>query len=498
MPRNRTTTRIAIWAVRILAPGAVAISAYLSWVSWQLGTVAGCDGESLFACSEVLTGKWARWFGLPVSLLGTAVYALLFAVAWFVPGRAGSRTARLAWACLVPLALLAGGAAIWFVVLQALVLGKFCMYCCLVHACGIAICTLVLVSLPRYDRQEQQAYLGAMLGFQSAAAGSSGSEAAAGFSARQWSIFFLIAVVGLATLVSGQLLGKHESFVVETNSPVVEVEPTPSANSPAVEEAKEDAPPATPEPETSTAAVSEAAREFTLSAEESLQPGPVDSGADAAAFSADLARTSQIRSIRLDATGLTVPIDQLPLLGSPRAEHLLVELLDYTCHHCRNLSPMLEGVLQRYGDQVAIVVRPVALSNRCNAHVKQTHRDHVDACEYAKLSLAVWRVKPAVFPEFHRWLMESEEIPSVQSAKNHALRLAGIEVLTREISSTAVREMLDRNNRSQYREKKGLPILLTPAGTFSGVPENKEALFDIFEQHLGLRPIAEASHGAQP
>ena len=186
---------------------------------------------------------------------------------------------------------------------------------------------------------------------------------------------------------------------------------------------------------------------------------------------------------------MDIHLDRLPVIGNPLAEHVLVEFMDYTCKHCRRLHPMMTEALDRYGQQMAIVVRPVALSHKCNPHMTETHRQHTRACDYAKLAIAVWHAEPAKFPEFHHWLMESEKIPSVYDAKSHALDLAGDNVLLKGIDSVAVREMLNENNNTYHLFKKGLPVVLCDIGSFSGVPKSKEAFFEVLEKNLGFRPL---------
>ena len=511
MSENQTTHRVTIWAIRILALAAAVVSAYLAWTSWNAAPVVGCGGESVFACDEILAGKWAHWFGLPVSLFGTGVYWLLFATSWFVPRGAGERHIRLVWTVLITLALLAAGAAVWFVGLQV-VLGKYCMFCCTVHACGIALCTTLLLSRP-WQQSHESFHLGSLYGFQTGAAPEA-SETSAGLMPGHWCAVASVVVVGLIVLVLGQVLGTHETFIAEldkklsqSNSPSSVQPPeieqpvstTPSSsNSPSAATTTE-SPSENPASNTTTGqnsdpkdkelenAVSEFKRLFgEESAERTGSHGSTPSDEPAHP------RTSSgnhVRVVQIDTLGQAAPIDQLIVLGSPRAKHLVIELFDYTCHHCRLLHPTLHRFRERYGDQVAVIVRPVALYPDCNPYVKNARDSYKNACEYAKLAMAVWYVDRSKFPEYHDWLMGSEKLPSVQNAKQQALQLAGSEVLTRYYSSSEVREMLERNNLSAHLMEKGVPVLMTSFGTFYGAPKSKEVLFKLFEKHLGVRPV---------
>jgi hypothetical protein len=84
-------------------------------------------------------------------------------------------------------------------------------------------------------------------------------------------------------------------------------------------------------------------------------------------------------------------LGEVPLLGSPGASNVIVSLFDYTCQHCRVMHPQLKAVQYTFSNQLVIVSLPMPLDSTCNYMVKQTPRPHTNACEYARLGLAVWR-----------------------------------------------------------------------------------------------------------
>ena len=47
-------------AIRLFALAAMAISAYLAWISYTGGKPVGCGPES--GCDKVLQSRWAYWF----------------------------------------------------------------------------------------------------------------------------------------------------------------------------------------------------------------------------------------------------------------------------------------------------------------------------------------------------------------------------------------------------------------------------------------------------
>src|SRR5213594_2521589 len=68
------------WPLFVLALLGMAVSAYLTYSSWQGKLVAGCTVGS--ACDAVLSSRWSTLFGMPTSFWGFITYALLAAIAW--------------------------------------------------------------------------------------------------------------------------------------------------------------------------------------------------------------------------------------------------------------------------------------------------------------------------------------------------------------------------------------------------------------------------------
>src|SRR5438093_317545 len=68
------------WPLFVLALLGMAVSAYLTYSSWQGKLVAGCTVGS--GCVVVLNSRWSTLFGMPTSFWGFLTYALLAAIAW--------------------------------------------------------------------------------------------------------------------------------------------------------------------------------------------------------------------------------------------------------------------------------------------------------------------------------------------------------------------------------------------------------------------------------
>lgn len=105
---------------------ALAIAVYLAWQSMAGKAIAGCGPES--GCGKILTSRWSVVGGVPVSLLGAGAYVLLMVSA--LRGEANSLWSRRI-ECGASMLVLGG--AVWFTIVQAVILKAFCPWCCTAH-----------------------------------------------------------------------------------------------------------------------------------------------------------------------------------------------------------------------------------------------------------------------------------------------------------------------------------------------------------------------------
>jgi uncharacterized membrane protein len=329
MPRDRAQMTPPDRTLRFALPLfgiALAISVFLAWVSLRAGAVPGCDGGS--GCDQVLSSRWSRLFGLPVSLFAIPVYgALLVELMRRAPRE------RIYFS----LALLVLGAAVWFVGVQAFVLKAFCPYCMVAHVAGATGAVLVIRRSHVPAGMKRVSIAGAIAA---------------------------ILVLGVA-----QAIAPGPSAIrVEIPGTNASVAATPAAT-----------PIAPPIP---------AAPMFSILGGQ----------------------------FRLDLT-------KVPVVGPVHGSRRVLKLFDYTCHHCRHLHHLLHGYMQT--NEVTLVLLPMPLDGSCNPLVKKTQPDHVNACEYARLALAVFRAAPAKFADFSNWLFEPERPPSIGEARARAEEMAG-------------------------------------------------------------------------
>ena len=133
------------------------------------------------------------------------------------------------------------------------------------------------------------------------------------------------------------------------------------------------------------------------------------------------------------------------------------------------------------------------LDANCNAVIKRTGRDHVDACKYARICLAVQQVAPTKYDEFDRWLFSNHNTAKpLDMVKQHAAKLVGAGVLEKAIASATVQQQLQQNIRAyELNSKNGrssfMPQTIINDQVIFGPPPSAAALQTAIKQTLGLK-----------
>lgn len=464
--------KVLLGIILALACVGLAVSGYLTWTTWSATEVAGCSGGEAVDCDYVLSSHWSKWLGIPVSLFGALTYlGILVTVVLFA--RDEQSTAPT---LLLTCTLMAAGSATWFVGLQIFLLESFCLYCMAVHLCSLTICGLTIFLLrsnvPVTDHQQ----MSMLLGVNPYAATDDQQESPSVSSCRPI-LASGVAAGGVLVLMLGQFLFGQD--------PGLQYEELPTASSEIEETA-------------TVATVSESTDAETTEQTPTDPPEVLKDGTDDETDSLFETENDELMSSAspeprmISFGGLQEPIDvtNVPILGSPDAEHVLLEMLDYTCPHCRNLHPHVEASLERYGNQLAFVVFHVPLSKKCNPHVKRDHWSHRNACDYARLALSTWRLDRSKFAEYHSWLMSSKRPPVVVEARRTAMDLVGAEVLLDENLKADSLRSFAGNSDDMKKMHTGLPLILTTRGMLKGVPKTEAEWFKFLEETLGIEPVA--------
>ncbi len=177
-----------MWLTRAFALVGLALSIYLTLVSFGTTSISGCGG-AILDCDHVLNSRWSKWAGVaPVSLFAALTYVSIF-------GTSFAATERVSWFRQV-LSITVGMAAVWFIGLQLLSLGAICIFCMLTHLCSLAIAAICIWSEPETRRPNWKAYS--------------------------------LAALGIFTLVAGQVAIQPKTFLVEQIKQEVTTSPEPN------------------------------------------------------------------------------------------------------------------------------------------------------------------------------------------------------------------------------------------------------------------------------
>jgi uncharacterized membrane protein len=365
-------TRWLVW-VRLLLVGAIAGASYLAWVAIHHGAVAGCEPGS--GCDKVLQSRWAYWLNIPVSIPAVLVYLALLIGTFILENRTSPDEQRGAWAAIIGLSVIVAGAALWFVGLQMFVIEAFCKFCLVAHACGFAAAVMCLRHIPLATNSDASMW-------------ASGAKTADVPRAAMSSLV-LIGVAGVLVLVSGQVFVQKQRNLVK------------SFANPATGNATG---PTSPKPGTPNSA-NAVQSEVLLSSPNVTRIAPY--------------------VLSLYGGKFLLHIDELPMIGSPKASNIIVNLYDYNCTHCRMLHPMLVEAQRRLGNQLGIVTLPMPMSTNCNPFVPPEHPTFSNSCDYARISLAVWHASPFIYPQFQNWLFSAPQPIPFEVVQDQAEQMVG-------------------------------------------------------------------------
>ncbi|TWT78180.1 Vitamin K epoxide reductase family protein [Posidoniimonas polymericola] len=464
----------------LLALTAAAVSTYLAWKTITAGPVAGCGAASGAACDDILASRWSKWFGLPVSALAAVVYVGIAAAAWPVALRSGAAARGV----LTGLIVLAVGAGLWFVGVQVVALGAFCPWCLTVHACSLLIAGTAIGLLRQPDEDDdRQAAASLINATVPGARRSTPRSTAVGPRTGGPLVGAAVAAVCLAALAAGQLLSKAptpELAEISFDPAGQGAAGQQSDNQPAQEEAAESDDPLLSDPILEDSMLNDGPRELApieLDANTAEDP---NTGLPPLALDG--------RTLRFKGLAKPVDVDQMPLIGSPDAKHVGVEVVDYACPHCRELHHFISTEIERRDGDLAFVVHHLPLNSDCNPNVDPKIKPSKNlrySCEFARLAISVWLRKPEEFQAYHYWLMEGEEPPRITKARVRATEIIGDEVLVGAELRGQVAERIRAQCQALTSLSGGLPVMLFQDSAVQGVPKNEQIFTDLLDKTFG-------------
>lgn len=478
----------------MLALAATLDAAYLTWTSFTHGVVIGCNGAESTGCDDVLNSHWSRAAGLPVALGGLACYAAIFGLSLAAGSRAFNANRWLGTA-LAAAAILSAASGIWFTLLQVFALHAFCYYCLGIHLCGLTIAGLVVWSLlkrpqPQLAASRSHATLAAIPGV-AAPRRSAGARPADGASLI---VAGPLAAGLLALLIAAQILFAPPTYVASKPALAETIDMTAATEtSPATDTSLS--------PNALSHTVNRVTDDAADDDDQLAEPvnDPIDADQSPASDDAALEEQAPVLSREVTFLNGRIKINMYDeaVLGSPEAKHVVLELMDYTCPHCRKAYAQIEDALDRYGDQVAVVIMPVPLELECNRTVTSTDPMHRGACKLAELALAVARTDPRKFADFHGYLFaDVDEPPGTAQAVVRAFRLTDRRKLRRVSQDSAIESRIQKyinlystlavQNRGR-ETPFGLPVQVVGDTVLSGDMTSEE-MYSAWEESLGVKP----------
>lgn len=139
-------SRWVLGVATLCLAAALGLAALLAWHTFagQPPTV-GCGGTT--DCGTITATRWAYWGPVPVILPAVVLYATMLGGLLALEPLRDARSVRrekLVWPWLATLSFVALGAALWFTVVQGLMLRRYCPFCLATHLCASLGSLLIL------------------------------------------------------------------------------------------------------------------------------------------------------------------------------------------------------------------------------------------------------------------------------------------------------------------------------------------------------------------
>jgi uncharacterized membrane protein len=435
----------------ILLGIAALVSAWLVYQSLQSGPVPGCtDGD----CGVVLSSKWAKVFGIPVGLFGTATY-LAFVFLAARPFRPDEHTKRVAAAALL---LLIPAAGLWFAGLQLFVIHAFCKWCSATHAIATTGAILMALAWHRESTPAPQPASPTPPPPAPSKKGKPSKPAQAPLPATAlavvpsfWGTATALAAVAFVGFTITQALSpeppKRRILTASMSTP------TPASST------------TTPTP------VAPQSAENASNATTTLTSPPTTVVAPPAAPSA---------AVSLHDGKFVLQAPELPRYGALEAPHRFVMISDYTCVHCRHANRILAGVRESFGPaQLAVLMLP-------------THHGG-DSLELQELMLTAWQLDPKVWSDvatemyYDRLPPKTANVRPVLEARLGATELASALKTHAFWSSNLISttKLIIAANREKTKSGS-IPQFIIGSEIVVGSPEDEAEFFQLLDKNLGL------------
>jgi uncharacterized membrane protein len=180
---------------------------------------------------------------------------------------------------------------------------------------------------------------------------------------------------------------------------------------------------------------------------------------------------------------------QVPLIGSPDSTHYIISFFDYTCPECQSMHHDLLAARERLTNSFSIVSLPMPLDPRCNPVVKVAMPKHVQACDYARIGLALRLAGPEPFRKYDEWYFSQPHTPPLDEARAQAASLIGADKLDKNMIDPWVDQMIQTSvsiySRNRQIANTGrIPQLIIGNKLNVGRVRNVDELVALIQQNL--------------
>ena len=192
-------------------------------------------------------------------------------------------------------------------------------------------------------------------------------------------------------------------------------------------------------------------------------------------------------------TELSLITSNLPIIGDRNATNRFAVMFDYTCHHCRKLHSFVRQIIPKYENKLSCIMIPMPLDSKCNPLIKTTHADHVNACDYTKICLAIHQIAPDKYEEFDKWLFNNHnQIKPYSTVLEYAEGITSKDSINEAMNSQPVLDQLATNIEVyKLNSKNGntsiMPQAIIKSRVMFGPPPSVEALENLLNQFLDLK-----------
>lgn len=404
---------------------------------WTLSI--GCNNED--DCLSLSEGRWGRVLGVRVTHVAAGVWALmLLTAAGLVSGIAGDWRPML-WNLLAASVLVASLAGGWFILLQAIVLRRWCRRCNLAHAGAFAALVTVIFLAP-------------------------GDV--------PWLQLGTVAVALIGVFIALQVFFPPAQFTVAA---------TPDATDAAVsEESVTDA-------QASGAPIVEATP--------TVQPHTLIDATDAHLQSAPQPAISARRSspastprtVRLAGGRVALRTDSWPMLGDPSTPHVIALMMDYLCKDCCQVHRLLLDAVARSAGSLAVLILPVPMDPQTHPSLRPPKPPYDNPRAYARLAMAMHHLSPDAFLAWDRQLVHADPMPMIDRATAFAHTLVAPEALTQVMANPLIDATLRES--AMWFTTAGpmqVPKLLLPQSIITGRIPDVSTLLQIIEKGRSPAP----------